>query len=127
VLRSCFGQSVPRVHDHVCTVVLGAGDRLLWGHICGRHVGGNHPRFASISGQSYRRNTFMGIVDTEGVKTLLWTKTLLWYLGTRCTAPEHSKNMKKEVLSDVINGARPEKAGATHIRRNLKKQVRGVA
>jgi len=69
---------------------------------------------------------FMGILDAEGGKTLFWTKTLLWCLGTRCCAPEHPENPKKEVPFDEINGARPEKAGATHIRRNLKKLGEGV-
>jgi hypothetical protein len=55
MLGSCFGQNVPRVHDHVCTVVLRARD-LLRGRICSCHVRGSPPRFASISGQNYRRD-----------------------------------------------------------------------
>jgi hypothetical protein len=62
----------------------------------------------------------MGILDAEGSKTLFWTKTLLRCLGTRCAAPELPENPKKEVAFDGIKRALPEKAGATHIRRNLK-------
>jgi hypothetical protein len=49
----------------------------------------------------------MGIVDAEGGKTLLWTKTLLWCLGTSCAAPELPENTKKEVPFDEIKGGLP--------------------
>jgi hypothetical protein len=52
-------------------------------------------------------NTFMAIIDAEGVKTLFWMKTLLWYLGTSCSAPEPSENPKTEVPSDEIKGGLP--------------------
>jgi hypothetical protein len=56
MLGSCFGQNDPRVHGHVCTVVLGAGDWLHRGHTCDHHVRGSHHRFVSISGRNYHRD-----------------------------------------------------------------------